>query len=254
MSLQQSDRCCAEGVKVLLLAAGLGTRLRPLTDHTPKCLVEIAGRPLLDYWFDCFAEAGLHRILVNNHHIPDKVRRYIERLKQTTDLQVRETFEPTLLGSAGTITANRAFADDAEEVIIIYADNLTDIDLRNLLFFHRSHSDPLTMVLFHTRHPSKCGIAELDKECRIISFVEKPARPKSNLANAGIYVTNAEMFYRIADMNAFDIAFDVLPNFIGQMRGWMWTGYFRDVGTIEAVEEAKRDVPRFFGHSSRLTR
>ena len=111
-------------------------------------------------------------------------------------LHLAESYEPELLGSAGTVAANADLAEFADEIVIIYADNLSDIDLRPLLAFHRQHGDPLTMVLFRAPNPRACGIAELDSEGRIVSFVEKPERPTSDLANAGLYVVSARCISR----------------------------------------------------------
>src|SRR5579859_5207873 len=119
-------------VKAILLAAGLGTRLRPLTDTIPKCLVTIAGRPLLDFWMDRLVEAGVREARINTHALADRVRDYIARVNRSGLLHLSESYEPDLLGSAGTIAANPSLADDAGEVIIIYADNLSDVDLRNM--------------------------------------------------------------------------------------------------------------------------
>src|SRR5687767_3275709 len=177
--------------KVVLLAGGLGTRLRPITDATPKCLVPVAGRPLLDYWFDSFAAAGLRDVLINNHHLPDQVRAYIAEKNRSTKFRVSEFFEPKLLGSAGTIHANRSFADDADDVLIVYADNLSSVDLSAMLNFHRGHGGPMTMLLFRAQYPEKCGIAQLDKDGLVTEFIEKPKHPKGNLANAGVYAVTA---------------------------------------------------------------
>lgn len=231
--------------KALLLAGGLGTRLRPITETTPKCLVPVAGRPMLDYWFDALEAAGIRDVLLNNHHLPDQVRAHIEKTNATRDLTVVEAFEPDLLGSAGTVHANRAWAEDADEVIVIYADNLSDVDLAAMLAFHRAHDDPMTMMLFRTAYPSQCGIATLDGD-RIVEFVEKPEHPASDLANAGLYVLDAAAFREIADMNVFDFGFDVIPAFVGRMRGFEHTGYHRDIGNKEALEQANIDAERLF--------
>ena len=231
-------------VRVLLLAGGLGTRLRPLTETTPKCLVPIAGRPLLDYWFDRLAEAGLRDVRINTHHLPDRVRAYIDRVNAGGRFRVAESYEPELLGSAGTVAANRDLADGAETCLIIYSDNLSDVDLGRLLDFHRAHGDPLTMMLFRAPHPERCGIAELDDGGRVVSFVEKPERPRSDLANAGLYALTPAAYREVADMAAFDLGYDVLPRFAGRMRGWAWEGYHLDIGTPEALARAERDVAR----------
>ncbi len=235
------EKLPGKGVKVLLLAGGLGTRLRPLTDHTPKCLVPIAGKPLLDYWFERFASAGLRDVRINTHHLPDPVRSYIAQQNATGSFAVSETYEPKLLGSAGTITANADYVAEDERCLIVYADNLSDVDLGALLAFHETHADPFTMMLFHTEYPQRCGIATLDGQQRIVQFVEKPREPQSNLANGGIYVLDGAAYREIAALGAFDLGFDVLPRFVGRMRGWVWHGYHRDIGTPEALRQAEAD-------------
>lgn len=233
-------------VRALLLAGGLGTRLRPITDTVPKCLVPVGGRPMLDYWIDALERAGVDEALVNTHHLPDPVRRHIDQVNTTRNVTLSEAFEPELLGSAGTVTANRAWADGVDQILVIYADNLSDMDLGALGAFHASHPDPMTMALFHTPYPEKCGIAELDAQNRVTAFVEKPAQPKSDLANAGIYVLDADAWREIADMGAFDFGFDVIPAFVGRMRGYRHAGYHRDIGTHESLAQAEQDVVHLF--------
>src|SRR5687768_3584495 len=183
-------------IKALLLPGGLCTRLRPLTDHTPKCLVPIAGRPLLDYWFDAFAAAGIHDVLINTHHLRDKVRAYIDQHNAAGRFRITEFFEPTLLGSAGTIHANPNFIEGGDTALIVYADNLSNVDLSSMLRFHHLHGDPMTMLLFHAPNPEKCGIAQLDSGSRVVEFVEKPTSPKGNLANAGIYALTSRAYHQ----------------------------------------------------------
>lgn len=240
--------------KALLMAAGLGTRLRPLTERVPKCLVPIAGRPLLDYWVDALVRAGVREALINTHHLPEQVRAYIELVNAAGPLQLVESYEPELLGSAGTVHANRDYVPEGGEALIIYSDNLSDVDLSELIAFHRSHSDPFTMLLFRAPRPEKCGIAELDGDGRIVSFVEKPKQPRSDLANAGVYVMTAAAYHEIGDLNAFDLGFDALPRFAGRMRGFVHEGYHRDIGDLESLAQAERDAPRVFPHLAEAAR
>jgi mannose-1-phosphate guanylyltransferase len=267
-------------VRVLLTAAGIGSRLRPITDTLPKALVPIAGRPLLDYWFDAFEAAGIRHILVNTHHLPDQLRVYFGTKNATGRFEAVETHEPTLLGSAGTIAANDGFVPLAQssgkvigdEVLIIYSDNLSNIDLAKFLAYHRSHPDPFTMLLFRAQFPEKSGIAELapgtaptsgpfaTSACgKIVSFIEKPKQPKSNLANAGLYAMSAALWHEIAAWKAFDIGFDVLPRLVGRMHaiehgpalarestGGPTEGYHRDIGTHESLAIAEADAARVF--------
>lgn len=232
--------------RALLLAGGLGTRLRPLTNTVPKCLIPVGGRPMLDYWVEALGAAGVHDALLNTHHLPAPVRAYMATTNAAGPVTLTEAYEPTLLGSAGTLTANRTWVDGADEIIVIYADNLSNMDLSALLAFHRSHGDGMTMALFRTPYPTKCGIAALDADARITEFVEKPEAPKSDLANAGIYVLSADTWREIADMGAFDFGFDVIPAFVGRMRGYVHTGYHRDIGTPESLAQAEADVGGLF--------
>ena len=156
--------------KALLLAGGLGTRLRPLTETVPKCLIPVAGKPMLDYWYDALEAAGISDVLLNTHHLRDQVVNHINAANAARSLSITEAWEPQLLGSAGTLAANRGFGDGADEIVIIYADNLSDVDLSALVAFHRAHGDPMTMMLFHTEYPEQCGIATLDEQDRITDF------------------------------------------------------------------------------------
>jgi mannose-1-phosphate guanylyltransferase len=237
----------ADRAKALLLAGGLGTRLRPITETVPKCLVPVGGRPMLDYWLDALEAAGIGEALLNTHHLRDQVRAWMDAANATRPVRVSEAWEPELLGSAGTVHANRGWADDADEIVIIYADNLSTVDLEALLAFHRGHDDPMTMLLFRTAYPKQCGIATLDAAGRVTAFVEKPEHPESDLANAGLYVVSAEAWREIADMDVFDFGFDVIPRFVGRMRGMPFDGYHRDIGNHEALAAANADAPRLFG-------
>jgi mannose-1-phosphate guanylyltransferase len=251
-------------VRVLLTCAGVGSRLRPITDRLPKALVPIAGRPLLDYWFDCFERAGIRHVLMNTHHLPEQLRDYAKALSATGKFAVQETHEPTLLGSAGTISANKEYVPIDSEALVIYSDNLSDIDLSAFLRYHRSHADPFTMLLFRAQFPEKSGIAELDTSDapmgaggarlnagKMLSFVEKPTHPRSNLANAGLYAMTGALWHEVAAWKAFDIGFDVLPRLVGRMRGIEIAPpigtYHRDIGTHESLALATADVARVFG-------
>lgn len=228
--------------RALLLAGGYGTRLRPLTLTTPKCLVPVAGKPLLSYWLDALEHAGIGTAMVNTHHLREAVQAYIETENARRSVDLIEFHEPELLGSAGTVHANRAYADGADAIVVIYADNLSAVDLSALIAFHEGHDDPFTMALFRTAYPSQCGIATLDDDARITRFVEKPDAPESDLANAGLYVLDADAWREVADMDVFDFGFDVLPHFVGRMRGYAIDGYHRDIGNPEALAQAEADV------------
>jgi mannose-1-phosphate guanylyltransferase len=225
-------------VKAFLLAAGLGTRLRPLTDTVPKCLVEVGGRPMLDIWLDALAEAGVDEVLLNTHHLADQVRAHVTR--RSGGPAVRLLHEPVLLGSAGTLRANRSLVAGDELVLAINADNLTDADLPELVAAHRRGGRVATLTVFRAPRPSECGIVEVTDGV-MTGFAEKPAQPRSDLANAGIYAFAPELLDEIPEPLPRDIGFDLLPRLVGRA-GVVELGdrYFLDVGSPAALELARR--------------
>ena len=229
-------------MKAFLLAAGFGTRLRPLTDQIPKCLVPIQGKPLLEWWFLLLKKHGVTEVLVNTHYLAEQVRAFIHLYNtRNTGLAVTEYYEPILLGSGGTVLANREFVSGEQEFFICYADNLTNIDLTSLLAAHREGGEVLTMALFRASHPEQCGIAELDKYGRIVSFIEKPSSPQSNLANAGIYVAGQRLFDFFPNAKFVDFGKDILPRLANQMIGWETSDYLIDIGTPENYAKAQQE-------------
>ena len=228
-------------MKAFLLAAGLGTRLRPITDTIPKCMLDIDGRPLLDIWLDAFDGAGVNEVLVNLHHLPDVVRRH---LAGRTGLPVvRTIFEPELLGSAGTLAANREWVAGEEFFLACYADNLTDFRLQTLVDAHRAHDTVAMLTVFRSENPSAGGVVELDEAGRVTAFTEKPAKPASDLVNAGMYAFCLGVLDEIDRMRPRDIGCDLLPRLVGRARAVPVEGYFRDIGTPEAYRRARREWP-----------
>jgi mannose-1-phosphate guanylyltransferase len=226
-------------VKAFLLAAGIGSRLRPITDSVPKCMVLIDDRPMLDIWLDALDRAGVDEVLVNLHHLPDVVRQHLAM--RTGPPAVRTFFEPELLGSAGTLAANRQWVAGEEFFLACYADNLTDFDLRSLIDAHRVHGAMATLAVFHSERPSAGGVVELDEVGRVIGFTEKPGEPVSDLTNAGIYAFHPSVLNEVDDTPPKDIGYDLLPRLVGRARAVPVEGYFRDIGTIEAYRLARQE-------------
>jgi mannose-1-phosphate guanylyltransferase len=226
-------------MKAFLLAAGLGTRLRPLTDSTPKCMLRIGDRPLLDIWLDALAAAGVHEVLVNLHHLAPVVRAHLAARRGDPVVHLVE--EPELLGSAGTLLANRAFVDGEEMFLAVNADNLTDFDLTILVDAHRSGGAIATLSLFRAPCPSACGIVDVE-DGRVVGFVEKPAEPSSDLANAGMYAFHPAVLDLIAGPPPADIGYDLLPRLVGAARAVTLDGsYFLDIGTPAALDRARNE-------------
>ena len=224
-------------MKAFLLAAGLGTRLRPITDSTPKCMLRIGDRPLLGIWLDALAKAGVHEVLVNLHHHAPVVRSHVAA--RSGPPAVRMVEEQELLGSAGTLLANRSFVDGEEMFLAVNADNLTDFDLGVLVDAHRDGGAIATLSLFRAPRPSECGVVDVE-DGRVVGYVEKPADPPSDLANAGMYAFHPSVLDVITGPRPKDIGYDMLPRLVGRARAVTIDGcYFIDIGTPAALERAR---------------
>jgi mannose-1-phosphate guanylyltransferase len=205
-------------------------------------MLPIGGRPLLDMWLDALHRAGVDEVLVNVHHLPDVVCHHLETRSVPPTVQV--VFEPELLGSAGTLIANRRWVEGDEFFLACNADNLTDFEVRSLVDAHRSRRPAATLAVFRTEQPSACGIVEIDNEDRIVGFAEKPRQPVSNLANAGIYAFHPSVLDETDRGPVMDIGYDLLPKLVGRSRAVLVKGYFRDIGTVDAYRQAQADWRR----------
>lgn len=229
-------------MKAFLLAAGLGTRLHPITHTIPKCLVPVAGKPLINWWFELLEKNGVNEVLINLHHLPEKVTDHIRSL--SLNLKIVFAEEEVLQGSAGTLWTNRSFVAGEKNFFVLYADNLTSVNLNEMKLFHEAGDHPLTMALFTTPRPSQCGIVQLDHQNVVVDFVEKPLHPLSDLANAGMYIMQPEVLELIdGEHLPKDIGFDLLPALVGKMRGWKMNDYLIDIGTHENLQKANEEWP-----------
>jgi mannose-1-phosphate guanylyltransferase len=230
-------------MKAFLLAAGLGTRLRPLTDRVPKCLVPVAGRPLLDHWLSHLRSTGVDDVLVNLHHLPEVVEAHLEG--HVAPPVVHTLHEPVLLGSAGTLRAGREFLGDDEVFLAAYGDNFTDFDLRHLTAALDAAPEALAAIsVFHAPRPKACGILEV-VDGVMTAFEEKPAAPRSDLANAGMYAFRRAALDLIPQTRPVDIGTHLLPLLVGHAVAVPIGGAFLiDIGTPEALARAEAEAPR----------
>ncbi len=224
-------------MNAFLLAAGLGTRLRPVTDHLPKCLVPIGERPLLDIWVRQLCDAGFDRIIVNTHYFADQVEAFV---RQSPDRdRLITVHEPRLLGTAGSLLEHRHLWDSGP-LLMAHADNLVKCDFSRFLAAHarRPPDTIMTMMLFETDVPESCGIVSLDSAGRMTAFHEKVKNPPSRLANAAVYILEPDVVRLLLNRTVapVDFSLDVLPHLMGRVFTWKIEGYLRDIGTLAALE------------------
>ena len=221
-------------MKAILLAAGFGTRLRPLTNTIPKCMVPINGKPLIQIWLEKLREASVSPVLINTHYLSAKVESFIDKsdfIKQCIII-----FEPKLLGTAGTLLKNISFFGNGDGMLI-HADNYCEVDLVKFLDAHNNRPAGclMTMMIFRTEDPSSCGIVELNSNGVVIGFHEKVSNPPGNLANGAVYILSAEMISRLKAefYNKTDFSTEILGSFIGKIYTYLTEEIFVDIGTIE---------------------
>lgn len=232
-------------MKAFLLAAGEGRRLRPLTDTLPKCLVPIDGTPLLGIWLDLLERHGVSEVLVNLHHHAARVEAYIAA--RAGHPRVTVAHEPALLGSAGTVLANWSFVEGEPRFFVVYADVLTRSNLTGMRQFHDAGPTTLTMGVVPTDRPREKGTVVLDSAARVVAFEEKAAEPRSNLANAGIYVATGKLvdYLRAADPHTrpFDFGYHVLPRMVPDVRAYRIEEFLTDIGSPESYAHAVASWP-----------
>lgn len=225
-------------MKALLLAAGLGTRLKPITDTVPKCLVPIDGYPLLGYWLKILDIAGVEHFYINLHYHAKTVRDFIA----TTPYTSRVTFieEDELLGTGGTLKKNaKIFMDDS--FLIAHADNLCLCDFKSFFNAHKNRPEntAITMMTFNSIDPKQCGVVSLNEQNIVTSFHEKVEKPPTNLANGAVFVMEPEVvqYSKTIEKDVFEISLDIIPHFIGRILAWHNSEYHLDIGTLEAYKK-----------------
>jgi NDP-sugar pyrophosphorylase family protein len=233
----------------IILAAGEGSRLRPLTLTRPKPMLPIAGRPMLQHIVDWLRHYGVTRIAINLHHCPDAIPAYFGDGSKF-GVSLAYSREESILGTAGGV---RKLADFlAETFVLVYGDVLTDMDLDAAMELHRSKGPGLrvTMILYHVPNPSECGIVRLDGQGRVLEFVEKPGKSNvfSDLANAGILVVEPEITKYIPPGVFCDFGKDVLPRLLAErvpIYGSVIPAgtYLLDIGSPAKYEHAQATWP-----------
>jgi mannose-1-phosphate guanylyltransferase len=228
-------------MKAFLLAAGSGTRLRPLTDRIPKCLAPIRGVPILNIWLELCRRAGIRELLVNLHAQAEMVRSVLQ--EGHNGIKVILSEEEVLQGSAGTLRANRQWVASEPEFWVLYADVLTTLDLNKMLAAHRRRNLAATIGLSQVNDPSRCGVVTFDEAMVATEFVEKPERPKSNWAFSGLLIGTPDLLDAIPRQCPADLGFDVLPKLVGRMLAYPISDYLVDIGTMGSYQAAQTTWP-----------
>lgn len=227
-------------MKAVLLGAGKGTRLAPITHRVPKILAPLGGVPLLHRQLDYLAANGIDEVAVNVHHHADLVERALA--ERPSAVPVRLSHEERLLGTAGALVPLRDFLDGP--FILLYGDVVTDAPLRTLAAAHARSGALATLACYPSEETRGKGTLELDVDGRVTAFAEKAATGGNALVNAGIYALDPGVL-AFVEGEAPDFGHDVWPAALAAgalLRGWPLDGYLRDIGAPDALAAAENDL------------
>jgi mannose-1-phosphate guanylyltransferase len=232
-------------MKAMVLAAGKGTRLFPLTGEQPKPLASVVNVPIIEHIFHLFAKHSISEVYVNVHYLADALLEAYGEESHLDGMSVRLSREEELLGTAGGVKRLAEHFD--RTFVVVMGDALTDANLSEIVAFHKEKGALATIALERVYDTSEYGVVEVDGDGNILAFQEKPKPEEaiSTLANTGIYVFEPGVLEYIPEDTFFDFAKDVFPKLLEageRFVGYEGNFYWSDIGTLEAYRQAQYDV------------
>jgi NDP-sugar pyrophosphorylase family protein len=234
-------------MKAMILAAGFGTRLRPLTNKVPKPMVPIMNRPILEHTIHLLRSHGIHDITVNLHHLPEIIKEHFGDGKNF-GVQLHWSHEPEILGTAGGIKKAQQFLE-GESFLVINSDVVVDIDLSKVMAFHKAQGSALTLVVREGDSPEQCDPIEVDDNDRIVHMVGTSSMnmpdDTTRVLFTGIQVMEPEIFDRIPENKFYGTTTDVFPGMLEDglpMFAYWHHGYWKDIGTIQSYLDVHKDL------------
>src|SRR5436305_5585800 len=231
-------------MRAVVMAGGEGTRLRPLTSNQPKPMVPIVGKPCMEHILELLRDVGFEEIGVTVAFLPQSIRSYCGD-GSSLGVEIEYSVEETPLGTAGSV---RLASDRLEDTtLIISGDALCDIDLTQLVEFHREKDASVTIGLKSVENPLEFGIVVTDEEGRVERFLEKPSWGQvfSDTINTGIYVVNAEVMKHVPKDRPYDFSKELFPLLLEMGRpiyGFVLDGYWQDIGNLDQYRQANFDA------------
>jgi mannose-1-phosphate guanylyltransferase/mannose-1-phosphate guanylyltransferase/phosphomannomutase len=232
-------------MKAMALAAGKGTRLFPLTGEIPKPMAPVVNTPIIEHIFGLLADHGVEEVRVNVYYLADALLEAYGEESTVNGMTVHLEREDELLGTAGGVKRLAARFDDT--FVVVSGDALTDVNITELVEYHKKKGALATIALRWVYDTSEFGVVAIDDEGNIKGFQEKPDPEEaiSTLANTGIYVFEPRALDYIPEDTFFDFAEDVFPKLLEngeQFVGYQEDFYWSDIGTLEAYRQAQYDV------------
>ncbi len=228
-----------ENMKAILLAAGKGTRLRPLTEKTPKVLIPINGKPIMEYHVEQLAFAGIKSIFINLHYLPQKIKNHFQSGRKW-GIEIEYSYEPEILGTSGAVK-NLKKNMGKEPFLVIYGDNFLNIDYKKFIKYSEANGGIGNIAVFEKKDVQGCGIVEIGENQEIFRFIEKPIKKEifSHWVNAGVYYLRKDIFEHIRPGNS-DFGFDVFPQLLlkgKKLYAYKLKGEVLGIDSLELLEK-----------------
>lgn len=235
--------------QVMILAAGVGSRLDPLTSQIPKPLCPILGKPVMEHIIKLCKKHGFSEFAANTHVMGDKIENHFKDIKKNLGVSLNLVYEKELTGVAGGIRSCKSYLTD-DVILVMMGDALTDVDLTMLYEAHINSNFPVTVGIKEVEDTRQYGVVVADENRKIVSFQEKPKpeEAKSHWANTGIYFFNKEIINEIPPIEErpkFDIATDLFQKLMSKgipLQAVNINAYWADIGTLSMYRQSIKDA------------
>ena len=235
--------------KAMVMAAGVGSRLEPLTNEIPKPLVPVLNRPVMDILLQKLKNFGVTQVIANTHYLAESIQERYTKENSPVDIEFQYIHEDNLSGTAGGVKKCSLFFDDVDDFIVVSADGLHDADIERIVKSHFESGCIATMAIVAVEHKevSKYGVVVPSKEHTVSEFQEKPPidEAKSDYINTGIYVFNKRIFDFIPENEVCDFAKNVFPALLDageKINVYRIYSYWSDIGTIDQYIQSHKDA------------
>jgi len=232
-------------MKAIIIAGGLGTRLRPITYNVPKPIVPLANKPFVIHQIELLKRFGINEVILNLHYLSDNIKSIFDDGKRL-GVKVDYSIEKTPLGTAGAVKNAEEFFDEGP-MIVFNGDILTDMNLEKAIAFHKKKNAKVTLTLTEVEDPTPYGLVITDKDGRVLEFREKPAweQVTAHTINAGIYIVDPSIFKNVPKGKEFSFERQLYPMLLEQgerIYGYVTDAYWMDIGNPEKYLQAHHDI------------
>ena len=229
-------------MKTIILAGGLGTRLRAMISDKPKPMAQICGKPFLEWQIELLKRFNLRDIILSVGYMRNEIKNYFGNGKKfAVDIEYAEEEEP--LGTGGALKNAESYVFREDKFIVINGDTYLNMDFIDFIKFHDEKNGLVAIALAKVDDPYRYGSVKLDRNCRVIEFIEKSEKSLGNV-NAGVYLFDLDIYRYMPDKDKFSLEYDLFPMLLETKRifGYKNDCYFRDLGTPEDYEIMQKEL------------